>query len=169
MFFVYDTFLYQKNSPKLGTNASNWGIHLFNIILWKKLPKDCLSFLQVIFPTQGLNLGHLHCRQIIYQLSHKGSLRILKWVAYPFSSGSSQPRNQTRVSCTAGRFFNNWATRDGQIASLTQWTWVWVNSRSWWWTGKPVMLQSMGLHRVGHDWAPDLNWTKLNDFLRECA
>ena len=40
---------------------------------------------------------------------------------------------------------------DGFMASLTQWTWVWVNSGSWWWTGRPLMLQSMGLQRVGHD------------------
>ena len=40
---------------------------------------------------------------------------------------------------------------DGWMASLTQWTWVWVGSRSWWWTGKPGMLQSMGLQRVRHD------------------
>ena len=68
--------------------------------------------LQGIFPTQGLNLGLLHCREIIYQLSHKGSPRILEWVAYPFSSGSSWLRNQTRVSCTAGRFFTSWAIRE---------------------------------------------------------
>ena len=55
------------------------------------------SLLQGIFPTQGWNPGLLHCRWILYQLSHKGSLRILEWVAYPFSSGSSQPRNQTWV------------------------------------------------------------------------
>ena len=42
-----------------------------------------------IFPTQGLNPGLPHCRQILYQLSHKGSPRILEWVAYPFSSRSS--------------------------------------------------------------------------------
>ena len=49
---------------------------------------------------------------------------------------------------------------DSWIASPTQWTWVWVNSRSWQWTRKPGMLQSMGLKRVGHDWATELNWTK---------
>ena len=43
-----------------------------------------LSLLQGIFPTQGLNPGLLHCRQILYQLSHKGSPRILEWVACPF-------------------------------------------------------------------------------------
>ena len=47
----------------------------------------------------------------------------------------------------------------GWMASLTQWTWVWVNSGCWWWTGMPGMLQSMGLQRAGHDWATELNWT----------
>ena len=45
---------------------------------------------------------------------------------------------------------------DGWMASPTQWTWVWVNSKSWWWTGRPGVLQSMGLQRVGHDWATEL-------------
>ena len=49
---------------------------------------------------------------------------------------------------------------DGWMTSLTQWTWVWVNSGSWWWTGKPGMLQSMGSQRVEHDWATKLNWTE---------
>ena len=52
------------------------------------------SLLQGTFPTQGLNPGLLHCSQILYQPSHQGSPRILEWVAYPFPSGSSQPRNQ---------------------------------------------------------------------------
>ena len=55
---------------------------------------------------------HPHCGRILYQLSHEESLRILEWVAYPFSSRSSWPRNQTRVSFIAGRFFTNWATRE---------------------------------------------------------
>ena len=48
----------------------------------------------------------------LYQLSHKGSPRILEWVAYPFSRGSSQPRNQTGASCIAGGFFTNWDVRE---------------------------------------------------------
>ena len=47
---------------------------------------------------------------------------------------------------------------DGWMASPTQWTWVWVNSRSWWWTGRPGVLRFMGLQRVGHDWVTELNW-----------
>ena len=50
--------------------------------------------------------------------------------------------------------------RDGWIASLTQWTWVWASSGSWWWIGKPGVLQSMGSQRVGHDWVT--NWTEIN-------
>ena len=46
---------------------------------------------------------------------------------------------------------------DGWMAPLTQWTWVWVNSGSWWWTGRPGVLRSMGSQRVGHDWATELN------------
>ena len=45
---------------------------------------------------------------------------------------------------------------DGWMASPTQWTWIWVNSRSWWWTGRPRVLQSMGSQRVRHDWATEL-------------
>ena len=45
------------------------------------------------------------------------------------------------------------------MASPTWWTWVWVSSRSWWWMGKPGVLQSAGLQRVRHDWETELNWT----------
>ena len=49
---------------------------------------------------------------------------------------------------------------DGLMATLSQWTWVWVSSGSWWWTGNPDVLQSMGLQRVGHDWMTELNWVQ---------
>ena len=54
-------------------------------------------------------------------------------------------------------------------ASPTRWTWVWVNSGSWWWTGRPGVLQSMGLQRVGHDWATELNWQTLESGKEENA
>ena len=73
-----------------------------------------LSLIQGIFPIQGSNPGLSHCRWILYQLSHKGSPRTLEWVVFPFSSGSSQPRNRTRVSCIAGGFFTSRATREAQ-------------------------------------------------------
>ena len=52
---------------------------------------------------------------------------------------------------------------DGWMASPTQWTWVWVGSGSWWWTGRPGVLQAMGSQRVGHDWVTELNWTEPLD------
>ena len=51
---------------------------------------------------------------------------------------------------------SEWQRRSGWIASLTQWTWVWVNSGSWWWTGRPGTLQSMGSPRVRHNWVTEL-------------
>ena len=53
---------------------------------------------------------------------------------------------------------------DGWMASPTQWTWVWVNSGSWWWTGTPGMLRFMGSQRVWHDWATELNWNIVIEF-----
>ena len=49
---------------------------------------------------------------------------------------------------------------DGWMSSLTRWTWVWVDSGSWWWTGRPGVLRFMGSQRVGHDWSTELNWAK---------
>ena len=71
-----------------------------------------LFYLQGIFPTQGSNSSLPHCRWILYQLSHQGNLRILEWVAYPFSSRFPWPRNRTGVSYTVGRFFSNWAIKE---------------------------------------------------------
>ena len=62
-------------------------------------------------PNSGSNPGLPHCRQILYHLRYQGNPRILEWVAYPFSRGSSWPRDQTGVSCLAGGCFTSWATR----------------------------------------------------------
>ena len=72
----------------------------------------CHALLQEIFLTQGSNPGRLHCRWILYHLSHQGSPRIPEWLAYPSSRESSWPRNGNVVSCIAGRFFTSWATRE---------------------------------------------------------
>ena len=93
-----------------------------------------LSLLQGIFPTQGPNPGLPHCRWILYQLSHKGSPRILEWVAYPFSSGSSWPRNRSEVSCITGRFFTNWTMREALVHGgclLSCFSHVWLFVTLW--------------------------------------
>ena len=70
------------------------------------------SLLQGIYPIQRSNPHILHCRWILYQLSHEGSSRLLEWVGYPSYRGSSRPRNQTGVFCTADGFFTNWAATE---------------------------------------------------------
>ena len=72
----------------------------------------CHALLQGIVPIQGSNPGLPHCRWILYHLSHQGSPRILDWVAYPFSRGSSWLRNQIWDYCITDRFFTSWATRE---------------------------------------------------------
>ena len=72
-------------------------------ILWARV----LEWGAFTFSQDLLNPGLLHCRRVLYQLSHRGSPRILVWVAYPFSSGSSRPRNRTGISCVADGFFTN--------------------------------------------------------------
>ena len=67
----------------------------------------CHALLQGIFPTQGSNPDLPHCRWILYHLSPQGSPRILEWLAYPFTRGTSRPCNRTGVSCVAGRFFTS--------------------------------------------------------------
>ena len=66
-----------------------------------------------------------------------------------------RPWSWKRLKAGGERDDRGW---DDRVASPTQWTWVWVNSGSWWWTGRPGMLQFMGSQRVRHDWAPELNW-----------
>ena len=90
-----------------------------------------LSLLQGIFSIQGSNPGLPHSRRILYQLSHKGSPRILEWVAYPFSSRSSLLRNWTGVSCIAGGFFTNWAMRESPILKEINLNIHWKN---WCWS-----------------------------------
>ena len=55
---------------------------------------------------------------------------------------------------------------DGWTSSVVQWKWAWVNSESWWWTGRPGMLQFKGSQRVRHDWATELNWLFVYIILR---
>ena len=81
------------------------------------------SLLQGIFPTQGLNPGLPHCRRILYQLNHQVIPRIVGWVAYPFSSRSSWPRNRIGVSCIIGRFFTRWHSSSTHSSIL-----AWKNS-----------------------------------------
>ena len=83
----------------------------------------------------------------------------LKLQYFGHLTGRADSLEKTLEGLEAGREGDNreW---DGWMASPTQWTWVWVNSRSWWWTGRPGVLQIMGSQRVGHDLVIELNWTE---------
>ena len=119
-YVVFLCSLISKNFlSSLGTSSlTHWLFTQWNYLYnpWDSLGPNTgvgrLSFLQTIFLTQGSNPGLPHCKRILYQLSHKRSPRILEWVAYPFASGSSQPRDRTSVSWIAGTFFPNWAIRE---------------------------------------------------------
>ena len=118
-----------------------------------------LSFLQGIFPTQGSNPSPLHCRRILYQLSHKGSPRILEWVAYPFSRGSSWPRNRTRVSCIAGGFFTNWTIR-GLLRVYLKREHEVVGTYTWW-----IIRKGNISLKITRNFAWILFWTNCVNFL----
>ena len=109
-----------------------------------------LSLLQLVFSTQGSNPGLSHCRRTLYQLSHKRRPRTLKWVAYPFSRGSSWPRNWIGVSCTAGGFLTNWAIREALVQRRgLGWSY---NFEVWWYT----VFKIKGLHELTNQWVqPD--------------
>ena len=88
-------------------SSSVYSCHLFLISSASVRPTgvSSLSLLRGIFPTQKSNPGLPHCGRVLYQLKHQRSPRIPKWVACPFSMGSSQPGNRTRVSLISGGFF----------------------------------------------------------------
>ena len=114
----------------------------------------CYALLQGIFPIHGSNPGLPHCTQIIYHLSHEGSPRILEWVAYPFSRGSSWPRNWTGASCIAGRFFTNWAIREALLNSWYEF--IPIKYGTIWFTywGSPKKFICINVNLLKQVWKP---------------
>ena len=112
-------------------------------------------------PFDWKEIQPVHPKEISPEYSLEGLMLKLKlqYFGYLLRRADSLKRPQCWERLKAGGEGDDrgW---DGWMASLTQWTWVWVNSGSWWWTGKPGMLQSMGLQRVRHDWVTKLNWLR---------
>ena len=134
--------------------AEHWRIDAFELWCWRRL-------LRVPWTARRSN------QSILKEISPRCSLegQMLKVKLQYFGHLMEELTHWKRPWCWevlgAGgegddRGWNGW------MASLTWWTWVWVNFRSWWWTGRPGVLQFMGLQRVGHDWVNELNWTELN-------
>ena len=125
----------------------NW--YFWILVLEKTLesPLDCKE-IQPVHPKGNQSWFHIHWKDWCWS-----SNTLATWCEEP--TPWKRPLYWERLK--AGREGDNrgW---DGWIASLTLWTWVWANSRSWWWTGRPGMLQSTGSQRIRHDWLIELNW-----------
>ena len=109
-------------------------------------------YLELHIPWGRRSSLFIHSSACIHTLEHSiNALCINGWMSFLFNS----------LSLKAGGEGDDrgW---DGWIPSLTRWTRVWTSSRSWWWTGKPGVIQSMGSQRVGHDWVTELNWFKMS-------
>ena len=125
-------------------------IHAFELWCWRR-------FLRVPWGSRRSN------RSILKEISPEYSLErlMLKLQYFGHLMWRTDSLEKTlMLGKTKGRKRSRW---DGWMASPTRWTWVWVSSRNWWWTGRPGMLQSMGSQRVGHDWATKLNRTESHD------
>ena len=126
----------------------------FELWCWRKL-------LRVLWPVRRSNQSIL---KEIKTLNIHWKDWCWSWSSYVLATWWEEPTHWKRPWCwerlRAGREGSNrgW---DGWMASPTRWTWVWVNSGSWWWTGRPSVLRFMGSKRVRHDWVTELNWTEL--------
>ena len=134
--------------------AEHWRIDAFELWCWRRL-------LKVPWTARRSN------QSILKEISPECSLKglIWSWNSNTLATWCEELIHLKRPWCwerlRAGEEGDNrgW---DGSMASPTQWTWVWVDSRSWWWTGRPGMLQSMGLQRVRYNWATELKWNILS-------
>ena len=130
--------------------AESWRTDAFELFCWRRFfrvpgtaRRSNQSILKEISPKYSLE-----GRMLKLKLQHFG---FLMWRADSFEKTLMLGKIEGRRR----RDDREW---DGWMASPTQWTWVWVNSGSWWWTGRPGVLRFMGSQRVGHDWATELNW-----------
>ena len=134
--------------------AEHWRIDAFELWCWRRL-------LRVPWTARRSNQSIL--KEIVLN-THWKELNYWSWNSNTLATWCEELTRLKRPWCwerlKAGTERDDRGL-DGWMASPTRWTWVWVNSRSWWWTGRPGMLWSMGSQRFGHDWVTELNWTRL--------
>ena len=132
--------------------AERWRMDAFELWCWRRL-------LRILWTARISNQSIL--KEISPECSLEGLMLKLKlqYFGHLMQRANSFEKTLMLGRIEAGGEGNDrgW---DGWMASLTQWTWVWVNSGSWWWTGRPGVLRFMGSQRVRHDWATELNWTE---------
>ena len=127
--------------------AERWRIDAFELWCWRR-------HLRVPWTARRSN------QSILKEISPGISLEGRSWNSSPLATSCEELTHWKRLWCWEGLEAGEGVDRgwDGWKASPTRWTWVWVNPRSWWWTGRPGVLRFMGSQRVGHDWVTELNW-----------
>ena len=147
---VFPVVMYECESWTV-KKAEGWRIDAFELWCWRRLlrvpwtaRRSNQSILKEISPEYSLE--ELVLKLKLQYFDH------LMWRANSFE----KTLMLGKIEGGGERDNRGW---DGWMASPTQWTWVWVDSGSWWWTGRPGVLRFMRLQRVGHDWATELNWT----------
>ena len=132
--------------------AECWKIDAFELWCWR-------SLLRVPWTTRRSNQSIL--KEISPGCSLEGQMLKLKFQYFGHLMRRADSLEKTlMLGKIEGRRRRGRQRWDGWMASPIQWTWVWVNSGSWWWTGRPGVLWSLGSQRVGHNWATELNWTE---------
>ena len=148
---VFPVVMYECESWTL-KKAEHWRIDAFALWCWRRL-------LRVPWTARRSNQSIL--KEISPGISLEGMMLKLK-LQY-LATSCEELTHWKRLWCWEGVGAGGQGDDrgwDGWMASPTLWTWVWVNSGIWWWTGRPDVLQFMESQRVGHDWATELNWTE---------
>ena len=153
---VFPVVMYGCESRTI-KKAEHWRIDAFELWCWRRL-------LRVPWTARRSNQYIL--KEISPECSLEGLMLKVKLQYFGQLRWSADSFEKTLIweRLRVGREGDNrgW---DGWMASLTQWTWIWVDSGSWWSTGKPGVLLFMRLQRVGHDWVTELNWSKLSVYI----
>ena len=149
--YVFPVVMYGCESWTI-KKVEHWRIDAFELWCWRR-------WLRVSWTARTFNQSIL--REISPEYSSEGPMPKLKLQYF----GHLMQRTDSLEKTRCWERLKVWGEGDdrgwdGWMKSQTQWMWVWVNSGSWWWTGRPGMLQSMGSQRVGQDWVTELNWTE---------
>ena len=137
--------------------AKCWRIDAFGLWCWRRL-------LRVPWTARRSNQSNLKAISPEYSLEGLMlKLKLFEILWNTLATWWEEPTHWKRPWCWERlKVRGEGDDRDGWMASPTQWARVWVNSGSWWWTGRPGVLQSMGSQKVGHDWRNELNWYYIN-------
>ena len=147
---VFPVVMYECESWSV-KKAECWRIDAFELWCWRRL-------LRVPWTARRSN------QSILKEISPGCSWKdwCWSWNSSTLATSCEELTHWNRLWCSEGlgaRAEGDDRGWDGWMASPTQWSWVWVNSGSWWWTGRPGVLRCMGSQRVRHNWATELNWT----------